>query len=470
MTKHESQRGISPAVLTLSVLLALLAGGGAGLVAGRLTAHGSTGPGASGRPARPAPGSTDGSRAVSGRSSVGRRSSAGSIAGSSTRSGGTPNATPSLGSSARSSAKSPPTGSAATQSGSAASRSARSGASRSGTAATTARPALVVTSIAPADGSTAVPATSRITVTFSAAPAAGSAVPSVAPSTPGAWQVVGDSLTFTPSAPFVPLSQVSVTVPGGRSGVHAQDGATLDQSVVDRFRIEDGSVLRLQQLLSLLDYSPLAFRPSPAEIPPTDTSAQLAALYHPPGGSFTWREKGWPARLLAMWHPGTFDVFTKGLVMSFQADHGIAPDGAVGPETWAALLQAWAQHDVNTGGYDYALADKTPPETLSAYHDGRLLLRSRANTGIAGSPTPDGTFPVYTRLRRQVMRGTNPDGTHYADLVQYIAYFHGNDAVHYMPRAGYGIPQSLGCIELPLADAARVWPYLAYGTLVTVVG
>ena len=79
------------------------------------------------------------------------------------------------------------------------------------------------------------------------------------------------------------------------------------------------------------------------------------------------------------------------------------------------------------------------------------MLRSLANIGIAGSPTPDGTFPVYTRLRRQVMRGTNPDGAHYADLVQYIAYFNGNDAVHYMDRADYGIPQSLGCIELPLA-------------------
>ena len=155
--------------------------------------------------------------------------------------------------------------------------------------------------------------------------------------------------------------------------------------------------------------------------------------------------------------------------MSFQADHGLATNGQVGPGLWTALISALAANAVNTGGYDYALANKTPPEMLTIYHDGHVVLRSTANTGIASSPTPNGTFAVNTRLRRQVMRGTNPNGQKYADLVQYIAYFHGNDAVHYMDRADYGIPQSLGCIELPLADAARAWPYLAYGTLVTVV-
>ena len=141
----------------------------------------------------------------------------------------------------------------------------------------------------------------------------------------------------------------------------------------------------------------------------------------------------------------------------------------IGPGLWSELVGALAANTVNTGGYDYALANKGAPEMLTIYHDGHVVVRSPANTGVAASPTPDGTFPVNTRLRRQIMRGTNPNGQHYADLVQYIAYLHGNDAVHYMDRADYGIPQSLGCIELPLADAARAWPYLAYGTLVTII-
>jgi hypothetical protein len=40
--------------------------------------------------------------------------------------------------------------------------------------------------------------------------------------------------------------------------------------------------------------------------------------------------------------------------------------------------------------------------------------------------------------------------------------------VHYFPRASYGWQQSLGCVELPYNQAKFIWPYLTYGTLVTV--
>ncbi|HUA70126.1 MAG TPA: L,D-transpeptidase [Solirubrobacteraceae bacterium] len=83
--------------------------------------------------------------------------------------------------------------------------------------------------------------------------------------------------------------------------------------------------------------------------------------------------------------------------------------------------------------------------------------------------TATGTFPVYERLRSQTMQGTNPDGSHYADFVQRVAYFNGGDAVHYIPRASYGSPQSLGCVELPYDAAEQAWGYLTYGTLVTVL-
>jgi hypothetical protein len=66
------------------------------------------------------------------------------------------------------------------------------------------------------------------------------------------------------------------------------------------------------------------------------------------------------------------------------------------------------------------------------------------------------------------MKGTNPDGSHYADYVQWVAYFNGGDAVHYIPRSSWGYPQSLGCIEVPYSAAESAWGYLTYGTLVTV--
>jgi hypothetical protein len=41
-------------------------------------------------------------------------------------------------------------------------------------------------------------------------------------------------------------------------------------------------------------------------------------------------------------------------------------------------------------------------------------------------------------------------------------------AVTYVEWAGYGYQQSLGCVELPYKTAQFIWPYLTYGTLVTV--
>ena len=135
---------------------------------------------------------------------------------------------------------------------------------------------------------------------------------------------------------------------------------------------------------------------------------------------------------------------------------------------WDRLFAAAHAGQRNKFGYTYAIASRGAPETLTIWHDGRVVLRSFANTGIPVAPTASGTFPVYLRYRYQVMRGTNPDGSHYADPVTFVAYFDGGDAVHYFPRGSYGSPQSLGCVELPYSDAERAWPYLTYGSLVTV--
>jgi Bacterial Ig-like domain/L,D-transpeptidase catalytic domain len=350
-------------------------------------------------------------------------------------------------------------------------RASTSGGSGAGPTSTTtaARAPLAVVSVTPPANATGVLGTASVNITFSSPVAQNSPRPSFSPSTPGTWRSDGDLLTFVPAGAFVPSSEVSLTIPGGSSGIRSADGSMLAGNVVERFRIANGSILRLQQLLSLLQYSPLSWTPSSSPIAPSDAPAQLAALFAPPAGTFSWIDRGWPGELRRLWKEDAYTVFTKGLVMSFQADHDLAPNGSVGPALWRSLLDALASNVLNTGGYNYALANKHPPETLTLWHDGRIVLRSQMNSGIASSPTPDGNFPVFTRLRNQTMRGTNSDGVKYADRVQFVAYFHDNDAVHYMDRADYGIPQSLGCLELPLADAAKAWPYLAYGTLVTVI-
>ena len=49
-----------------------------------------------------------------------------------------------------------------------------------------------------------------------------------------------------------------------------------------------------------------------------------------------------------------------------------------------------------------------------------------------------------------------------------MSYFNGGDALHAFDRASFGTPQSLGCVEMQLEEAGKVWPYTPIGTLVTI--
>jgi lipoprotein-anchoring transpeptidase ErfK/SrfK len=109
------------------------------------------------------------------------------------------------------------------------------------------------------------------------------------------------------------------------------------------------------------------------------------------------------------------------------------------------------------------------PETATVYQNGAAVYHTLVNTGVAGAPTENGTWPVFDRYRVTTMSGTNPDGSHYVDPgIPWVSYFHGGDALHGFVRPGYGYPQSDGCVEMPPANAAAVYPLTPLGTLVTV--
>jgi lipoprotein-anchoring transpeptidase ErfK/SrfK len=109
------------------------------------------------------------------------------------------------------------------------------------------------------------------------------------------------------------------------------------------------------------------------------------------------------------------------------------------------------------------------PKLLTLWHNGHTVLTSPGNTGVPSAPTKLGTFPVFEHIPEGTMSGTNPDGSHYNDPgIKWISYFNGGDALHAFNRASFGTPQSLGCVELPLAAAKKVWPYTPIGTLVTI--
>jgi peptidoglycan hydrolase-like protein with peptidoglycan-binding domain len=284
------------------------------------------------------------------------------------------------------------------------------------------------------------------------------------------------------------------------TGADASAGTLAVGSTV-KFKTGTYSVLRLQQILAQLGYLPLTWTPSdsgatsasgaadggsasiPADAPAAAGSAdsassdsatagmnqQVADAYQPPAGTFTF-QSGYPTELTSQWKAGKDNMLDNGAIYAFQSVEGLTMDGVAGPDVWSRLLKAAAKHKVNPNGYTYALADQHSPESLTVWHNGKVIEHTLANTGIPGRNTQDGTFPVYLRYQENWMDGTNPDNSKYHDLVQWISYFNGGDAVHYFDRYSYGSYQSLGCVEVPYAPAKKVWGYMTYGTLVSVIG
>jgi len=334
---------------------------------------------------------------------------------------------------------------------------------------------LRVLSVTPSPGSAGVVGYSTVQIAFSVPLAAGSPRPVISPRVPGIWQVAGSTLTFTPDLPLAPATRFAVRIPAGRAGMRSASGGVLARPTTTNFRTAPYSQLRLAELLSQLGYLPLAWQPAADGRMTGGLTAggglvgQEELAYSPPVGWFTW-QPGYPAGLRDQWRPDQANPLVLGAVMAFKSQHSMAVNGTTSQRFWHALFAAADAERVNLAGYTYAIASKGSPETLTIWHDGHVVLRSLANTGIPVAPTASGTYPVYLRFRFQIMSGTNPDGSHYADPVSFVSYFDGGEAVHYFPRGSYGFPQSLGCVELPYNSAERAWPYLTYGSLVTVTG
>jgi hypothetical protein len=319
---------------------------------------------------------------------------------------------------------------------------------------------LVSISDVPASGNTGSPAVNGaadITVTYNEPLPAKAPMPTVSPAVAGSWQRKGDTVVFTPASGFPADTQIVV-------GALAGDG----KASFSTFTTANYSTLRLQEILAQLGYLPMTWTPAAgAPVPGDNAAAQLSAAYAPPAGSFQ-MQQGYPAQLYSFWSQGKPNTLDQGAINGFEADHHLSINGVAGPAVWKALLTAAAKNQRNTHGYSYAIANQQEPETLTIWHNGKKVFSSPANTGIPASPTGLGTFAVYLKLPFQIMQGTNPDGSTYADPVQWVSYFEGGDAVHYFPRGSYGFPQSLGCVELPSTTAEQAYSYLPYGTLVTV--
>ena len=318
---------------------------------------------------------------------------------------------------------------------------------------------LRLVSISPQGGATAANGATGVTVTYNEPLPATASMPTLTPAIAGSWARAGDTVVFTPASGYPAGTKVTVS---------ADAGGKTASTTTSTFKTGKYSTLRLQEILAQLGYLPLTWAPAPgATVPGDSMQAQLAAAYNPPAGTFSWKS-GYPASLHELWQQGSANTVETGAITAFEGDHEKETTEAMSPALWASVLKAAAADDANTDGYSYAIANQHLPETLTIWHNGQKRLTTPANTGISVSQTEVGTFPVYEKLPFQIMSGTNPDGSHYADPVVWVSYFNGGDAVHYYPRGSYGWNQSLGCVELPTYSAHEAYDLLPYGSLVTV--
>jgi len=322
----------------------------------------------------------------------------------------------------------------------------------------------------PAPGAGVVPADPiRLTFSTTVNQALGGALPRIRPHTSGRWRRLDShTLLFVPSglgAPFATTLRVELP---RRVAVASRSGRGLRTARSIAWTVPPGSLLRLQQLLAQAGYLPLEWTPAGAPVGRT-APAQVLAAINPPKGRFTWRFPNIPPELRALWSEGSPNQITRGAVMMFQDTHRLTVDALPGRQVWHALLTDAIAGKRRTDGYSYVYVHSSVPQSLTLWHDGQVVLSSPGNTGVPAAPTKLGTFAVFEHIPVGTMSGTNPDGSHYNDPgIRYISYFNGGDAIHAFNRASFGTPQSLGCVELPLAAAAKVWPYTPIGTLVTV--
>ena len=294
------------------------------------------------------------------------------------------------------------------------------------------------------------------------------------------------------------VGSLLIAVPAQASG-----GSSAKASHAQRIPRVAYSVALEDQLLAFLRYLPVSFQPlvrtptPPPTTTTTSTTSTTSTTTLPASstttaaptttttvptrkqrsvspavlrkGRYVWRFASLPGAFRSQWSVNTLNVILRGALMRFQSVHNLPATGSMDGTTWRTLVTAAVEHRYDPVGYDMVYVNQTVPQKLTLYQNGRPIFTSPVNTGISVSPTANGTFPVYLRYTTTTMSGTNPNGTTYHDTgIPWVSYFNGGDALHGFIRSSYGWPQSLGCVEMPFADAKVVWLRTPIGTLVTV--
>jgi lipoprotein-anchoring transpeptidase ErfK/SrfK len=132
---------------------------------------------------------------------------------------------------------------------------------------------------------------------------------------------------------------------------------------------------------------------------------------------------------------------------------------------WAGSSDSQANdaHHVRRGKWiEVVIAE----QRLIAWENGRAVMSASVSTGMRHTPTPRGTFRIYSKHIKQRMRGPDYD----LPNVPYVMYFRkGGYALHgaYW-HSQFGRPMSHGCVNLPTSVAAWLYRWAPIGTPVVI--
>ena len=159
---------------------------------------------------------------------------------------------------------------------------------------------------------------------------------------------------------------------------------------------------------------------------------------------------------------------TKGAVMKFEHDRELDRRRHRRPDRLAHAADRRGRRQAPERPLQLRLRAPRSSRSADAVERRPHVLTSPGNTGI---PAPNRTRHL-PRLRAHPGRDDDRHQPRRLPLqrpgISWISYFNGGDALHAFTARSFGTPQSLGCVELPLAAAAKVWPYTPIGTLVTI--
>jgi peptidoglycan hydrolase-like protein with peptidoglycan-binding domain len=305
--------------------------------------------------------------------------------------------------------------------------------------------------------------TRGVAIRLNGRPATGTPRPALTPHTAGTWSDLGHYEVFHPVSTLEPCATYTMRIPAATAAARHRK---LGKSRTISFHVSCPGITAVQEALARLNYLPYSLHGfvGASSVAPLTRKQAAQRAYQLPHGVL--RANLHAAPPLTM---GTVDPTTSGAMEVFEGDHGLALGTAPTQQLWTALLADETLARRNPQPYTWVTVTETIPETLAVHENNRIALTSPTNTGVPGANTQQGIFPIYIRYVSTTMIGTNVDGSHYNDPgVPWVNYFNGGDAVHGYIRPTYGVPQSNGCVELPIATAQKVYGMLALGDLVIV--